>query len=143
MASIVNGGHLIKKVYFPREALPLSLVLSNLINFLISLPVFFILAYISGVRLLGGFYCSPSPSLSRSSSSLGMALILSTLEVFYRDTHMVMNAVIQAWFLPHAHHLSGGFALPGVRIHGTIGQNLALSAQSDGVHHQHLPGHSL
>lgn len=98
MSTIVNGGHLIKKVYFPREALPLSLVLSNLINFLIALPVFFILALISGVRLTWWILLLPIPILIEVIFILGMVLFLSTLEVFYRDTHMVMNAVIQAWF---------------------------------------------
>ena len=41
--SIVGNSHLVKKVYFPREALPISVVLSNLVNFLISLPVLLIL----------------------------------------------------------------------------------------------------
>jgi lipopolysaccharide transport system permease protein len=36
--SIVSNGHLIKKVYFPREILPISIVLSNLVNFVIALP---------------------------------------------------------------------------------------------------------
>ena len=31
--SIVHNGHLIKKVYFPREVLPISTVLSNFVNF--------------------------------------------------------------------------------------------------------------
>lgn len=98
MSSIVNGGHLIKKVYFPREALPLSLVLSNLVNFLISLPVFFVLAYISGVRITPWVLLLPIPILIEVIFISGMVLILSTLEVFYRDTHMVMSAVIQGWF---------------------------------------------
>ncbi|MGH2543011.1 MAG: ABC transporter permease, partial [Ardenticatenaceae bacterium] len=36
-SQIVANGHLIKKVYFPREVLPISLVLSNSVNFLLSL----------------------------------------------------------------------------------------------------------
>ena len=41
--SITGNGHLIKKVYFPREILPISTVLSNLANLLLSLPVLFLL----------------------------------------------------------------------------------------------------
>src|SRR3990172_706418 len=51
--SIVNNAHLIKKVYFPRAALPVSIVLSNMLNFVIALPVFFALAWLSGVPLSG------------------------------------------------------------------------------------------
>ncbi|MFN2219502.1 MAG: ABC transporter permease, partial [Anaerolineae bacterium] len=39
--SIVGNSHLIKKVYFPREVLPLSDVLSGLVNFLLALVVLF------------------------------------------------------------------------------------------------------
>jgi len=49
--SIVSNAHLIKKVYFPREVLPISIALSNLVNFIISLPVLFILAFIFGAPL--------------------------------------------------------------------------------------------
>jgi lipopolysaccharide transport system permease protein len=46
--SIVNSGHLIKKVFFPREVLPISIILSNLVNYLLALPVYFVLAAILG-----------------------------------------------------------------------------------------------
>lgn len=36
-ASLVQNGSLIKKIYFPREILPLSIVIANLINYLLSL----------------------------------------------------------------------------------------------------------
>src|SRR6188508_1131098 len=42
LGSIVNSGYLIKKVYFPREMLPLSVVLSNMVNFILSLPALLI-----------------------------------------------------------------------------------------------------
>lgn len=46
----VNGG-IIKKVYFPREILPLSVVTSSLINFIISCLIIFIFLIISGIGL--------------------------------------------------------------------------------------------
>ncbi|HUS13407.1 MAG TPA: ABC transporter permease, partial [Chloroflexia bacterium] len=48
IASIVGNGHLIKKVYFPRELLPLSVVISNGINFLFAMPVLFLLIAVTG-----------------------------------------------------------------------------------------------
>jgi ABC-type polysaccharide/polyol phosphate export permease len=48
ITSIVGNGHLIKKVYFPRELLPLSVVISNGINFLFALPVLFLLIAVAG-----------------------------------------------------------------------------------------------
>ena len=48
ITSIVGNGHLIKKVYFPRALLPLSVVVSNGINFLLALPVLFVLILLAG-----------------------------------------------------------------------------------------------
>ncbi|HEY88520.1 MAG TPA: ABC transporter permease [Thermoflexia bacterium] len=96
--SIVGNGHLIKKVYFPREVLPIATVLSNLVNYLISLPVLFILAIISGAHLNSWVLLLPVPILIQTIFSLGIVLVLCTLEVFYRDTHMLMDVGILAWF---------------------------------------------
>jgi ABC-type polysaccharide/polyol phosphate export permease len=96
--SVVGSGHLIKKVYFPREVLPISNVLSNLVNFLMALPVFFILAILSGVMPTSYTLLLPIPILIEVVFATGIVLFLSTLEVYYRDTHMLMDAVMQAWF---------------------------------------------
>jgi ABC-type polysaccharide/polyol phosphate export permease len=96
--SIVGSAGLIKKVYFPREALPIAVVISNLVNFLIALPVFFVLAVISGVELTPWLLFLPIPIIIEVVFAIGVVLVLSTLEVFYRDTHMLMDVVMQAWF---------------------------------------------
>jgi len=96
--SITGNGHLIKKVYFPREILPIATVLSSLVNFIIALPVLFILALISGVHFDHWLLLLPIPILVETIFAIGIVLILSTLEVFYRDTHMLMDVGMQAWF---------------------------------------------
>jgi WD40 repeat protein len=48
ITSIVGNAHLIKKVYFPRELLPLSVVIANGINYLFALPVLFLLIALAG-----------------------------------------------------------------------------------------------
>jgi ABC-type polysaccharide/polyol phosphate export permease len=96
--SVVSNGPLIKKVYFPREVLPISVVLSNLVNFLISLPVLFILILLSDTPLRPIVLLLPIPILIEVTFAVGIVLFLSALEVFYRDTHMVMDVGIQAWF---------------------------------------------
>ena len=98
ITSLAGGGHLIKKVYFPREVLPISVVLSNLVNFLIALPVFFLLALLSGVPITKWVLFLPLPIIIQVIFSIGIVLFLSTLEVFYRDTHMLMDVAMQAWF---------------------------------------------
>ena len=96
--SIVSNAHLIKKVYFPREILPLSVVLSNLVNFLISLPVFFLLVYISGARLTWWALLLPVTLLIQVVFTLGLSYFLATLNVFFRDTQIILGVVMLAWF---------------------------------------------
>ena len=114
--SIVGNSHLVKKVYFPREALPIAVVFSNLVNFLISLPVLLLLIVISGVPLTGWLLFLPIPILIQVTFALGIVLFLSTLEVFYRDTHMLMDVGIQAWF----------FLTPIVYTYQRLPQELSL-----------------
>jgi ABC-type polysaccharide/polyol phosphate export permease len=96
--SIVGNAHLIKKVYFPREVLPISIVLSNLVNFLIALPVFFALALAFGVLPTVWGLLLPVTILIQVAFTIGLALILATLNVFYRDTQIILNVVMLAWF---------------------------------------------
>ena len=96
--SIVGNAHLIKKVYFPREILPISIVLSNLVNFVIALPVFFALALASGAPITVWALLLPIPILVQLAFSIGMCLILATLDVFYRDTQIIIEVLMMAWF---------------------------------------------
>ncbi len=96
--SIVGNAHLIKKVYFPREVLPVSVVLSSLVNFLIALPVFFVLAVVSGARLTWWALLLPITLLIQITFILGLSFLLATLNVLYRDTQHLLGVLIQAWF---------------------------------------------
>ena len=96
--SIVGNAHLIKKVYFPSEVLPIALVISNLINYLISLPVFFGLVLLSRAPLSGWALLLPVPILVQTVFLIGISLLVSTLNVFFRDTQIIMDVLLQAWF---------------------------------------------
>lgn len=98
MNSIVHNAHLTKKVYFPREILPISTVLSNLVNFLLSLPVLFLFVVLFSVPLTPSLLFLPLIVLVQVAFATGVALVLSTLNVFYRDTAVIMEVVMQAWF---------------------------------------------
>jgi len=96
--SIVGNAHLVKKVYFPREVLPLSIVLSNLVNFLLALIVLSGMMVIFRVRPTTWLLYLPLLILIQIAFSSGVALILSTINVFYRDTEHIMDVLILAWF---------------------------------------------
>ena len=116
--SIVENAPLVKKVYFPREVLPLSVVLSNLVNFLIALIVLFAMIMVFRVRLTAWVLLLPLIILIQVMFTAGMAFFLSTLNVFYRDTKIIVEVLMMAWFfvtpvfypiknLPHNYMLWG------------------------------------
>lgn len=96
--SIVNSGHLIGKIYFPREVLPTSLVLSELVNFALALPVLAVILVLSGIPLTVHALWVPVVIAIQLVFTLGVVLLLATAHVYYRDTGMIMSVVLLAWF---------------------------------------------
>jgi lipopolysaccharide transport system permease protein len=96
--SIVNNAHLIKKVYFPREILPLAEVLSGLINYMLALVVLFAMLLAFRIRLTPALFMLPLFILAQTMFTAGMAFLLSAANVFYRDTQHILEIVMQAWF---------------------------------------------
>ena len=98
MGSIVHNGNLVKKVYFPREILPISTVLSNFANFILALPVLFGLLLWFRVPLTIWLAYLPIIMATQLAFTIGIAFILATMNVFYRDTAVIMEVILQAWF---------------------------------------------
>ena len=98
IASIVGNSSLIKKVYFPREVLPLSVILSNLANFLLALVVLFTMLFAFRVKLTVWALLLPLVIFTQLLFTLGLGFALSAANVFYRDTAMIVDVVMQAWF---------------------------------------------
>jgi lipopolysaccharide transport system permease protein len=96
--STTGGAHMINKIYFPRELLPTSSILSNLVNFLLAFVVLIFFLYASGIGLTIHALWLPALVLTQIVFTLGLALFLSTLNVFYRDVLMILDVVLLAWF---------------------------------------------
>ncbi|MBO9394453.1 ABC transporter permease, partial [Caldilinea sp.] len=96
--SVVASGHLIKKVYFPPEVLPIATILANLVNFLLALLVLFALIFIFGIPLTPWIWLLPVVILIQTTFTLGIVFFLSTLQVYYHDTLLIMDVVMLAWF---------------------------------------------
>jgi ABC-type polysaccharide/polyol phosphate export permease len=96
--SIINNAALIKKVYFPREILPISDVISNLVNFLIALIVLFAMLYVFRMKLTAAVFMLPLIILTQVMFVTGLTLMLATANVFYRDTQHILTILLQAWF---------------------------------------------
>jgi ABC-type polysaccharide/polyol phosphate export permease len=96
--SVTGSSSLIKKVYFPRELLPTSAIFANLVNFVIALGVLVIFLYIAGIGLTIHAVWVPLILITQIIFTLGLVLILSSLNVFYRDVIMILDVVLLAWF---------------------------------------------
>ena len=97
---------LIKRTYFPRLIFPLSMVLANLINFLLSLIVlaFFLVIYIFFVNpdypIAMGYSILLLPFLILLQCTLimGIASFISAANVYFKDIEHIVSVVLLAWF---------------------------------------------
>lgn len=96
--AIVSNASLIKKVYFPRELLPIGSLFSNLINFLIACTLLIALLYVFDIGLTIYALWIPVILLTQVIFTLGLILFLSALTVFYRDVLMILDVLMTAWF---------------------------------------------
>lgn len=96
--SVTGNSSLIKKVYFPRELMPTSALLSNLVNFGFSFVVLVVFLYIFGIGLTIHALWVPAILLTQLIFTLGLILLLSSLTVFYGDVLMILEVVMLAWF---------------------------------------------
>ena len=94
---IANGG-IIKKVYFPREILPISLCLSALINFGISCIIILIFCVVFGVGITPYVLLVPIVAIVQTILSLGIIFILSALNVYVQDIEHIVGFILQMGF---------------------------------------------
>lgn len=67
-------------------------------NFLLALLVIFPMIFLEGGSLTATLVFLPLVVLNQVIFTLGLAFILAAVNVFYRDTGIIMETVIQAWF---------------------------------------------
>lgn len=96
--SITNNAPLLKKVYFPRILLPTAALLSNFVNFLLSLVVLIIFLFVFDIGITIHVLWVPAIILTQMVFTLGLSLLLSTLHTFYRDVLMMLEVGMLAWF---------------------------------------------
>jgi ABC-type polysaccharide/polyol phosphate export permease len=96
--SIIGSAPLLKKVYFPRELLTTSAVLSNLVNFFFAFLVLILFLYLFDIGLTVHALWVPAILLTQLIFTLGLCFLLGSLTVFYRDVLMILEVVMLAWF---------------------------------------------
>lgn len=98
--SISGSGPLVTKAMFPAHILPAVTVLTTGVHFLVSLPLLFIFMLFFSVPFSWTMLFLPLVALLQLVVSFGLALVLGSLNVFYRDVqHLVANALTLLFFL--------------------------------------------
>lgn len=97
-SSIVNERALIKKANFPREVIPLSIILANFLNLLISFALLLpLLIYFRTLSVLSLIKLIPAVFVLLIFTS-GISLLTSALNVKYRDVTFFVQAFSMVWF---------------------------------------------
>ena len=98
MASLVGKERLIKQVVFPKIVLPLSQVLSNLVSFAFGLAVLFLFVLGSGIAIKPIVLALPVVIAGQFLLVFGLALLLSSLNIFFRDVQNLSAYGLRLWF---------------------------------------------
>jgi lipopolysaccharide transport system permease protein len=96
---LISSGNLIKKVLFPAEVLPIVTVLSNLVHFLLGLPILvaFLVYYRRPLEFPEVFWF-PVILLTQLILTVAVALIVSALTVHFRDIKDIVGNLMTFWF---------------------------------------------
>lgn len=95
MSSIIQGAGLIKKVYIPKYILPLSKVISSLINLCFSLTAIAIMLVITRTKVYWTIILFPIPIIYLFFICLGAGLILCVLATYFRDMLHLYTIITQ------------------------------------------------
>ena len=98
LMSVVSKGSLLKKVYIPKALIPMSAMLSCLINFLLSFVPLLGLLVAVGKPLTWSLLFLPVSVLMMALFVCGLAFIFSCLNVFFRDFSHMTDVILQLWF---------------------------------------------
>jgi ABC-2 type transport system permease protein len=98
VTSLLASEALIRKVEFPRMAIPCSVVLTSLFNLGLNLVAVVVFAVISGVDLHGSLIQLPVIIGGLVAFVLGIVLVTSSMYVKYRDVQPIWDVVLQMLF---------------------------------------------
>ena len=95
--SLTSNPNLVTKIYFPREILPIAAIISVSFDTVISAMIFFALLLFYKVKItIYAFFVIPVVVIAFI-FSLGLVLLLATMNVWYRDVAQASSIMTQFW----------------------------------------------
>lgn len=96
--TMIENGNIIKKVYFPREILPISIVTSEAVNFMISTIIILGFVIFGGLGISKYILLYPLVLLAQYLLLIGISLIISSISVYVRDLQHLIGVAMQLLF---------------------------------------------
>jgi len=97
-ASVVANADMTKKIYFPREVLPIASVTAKFINMLLAFIIVFAFVIIGGVGINPRvIWLLPVVMVAEYFLALGFTLFFSAVTVYLRDMEYVVGILMMAW----------------------------------------------
>ena len=96
--TMVENGNIIKKVYFPREILPISIVTSEAVTFLISTLIIIGFVVFGGIGISKYIIFYPLVLLAQYLLLIAISFIVSSISVYVRDLQHLIGVVLQLLF---------------------------------------------
>lgn len=95
---VVGQKDLLSKIYFPREVLPISYVLSQLVNMLLTFLVLFGVLLVSGKGIILSLWIYlPVIILVETMLAFGLTMLFSAITVYFRDMQFLLGIITMAW----------------------------------------------
>lgn len=96
--TLVWGSGLLKRIYVPRAIFAVAVLGNGLVNLLLSILPLLAVMLVLGHPLHASLLLLPLPILLVAMFTLGVALLVSTLAIFFTDVVDLYNILLQAWF---------------------------------------------
>jgi lipopolysaccharide transport system permease protein len=95
---IISNANIIKKVYFPREILPLASVTAGLINMCLSFIIAFVALFLFHIPLTLSILELPLLMAIEFIFTLGVSFLVAAVNVYFRDIEHIWGILLMAWF---------------------------------------------
>jgi ABC-type polysaccharide/polyol phosphate export permease len=96
--SIVQNSDLLKKIYVPKSVFPVAAIVSNLVNFLLSLIPLALLLLVLRFPFHRTLLLLPVPLAGLVLFALGFGFFCAAANVYFRDVSHILQIVLSAWF---------------------------------------------
>ena len=97
--SVISAESMLKRQYFPKLIFPLSIILQNMVTFVLSLIALLVfLGVFIGFKLTPSLFILPVSFFYIMATALGLGAIAAVLNVYFRDVQHLIGVILSAWF---------------------------------------------